>query len=427
MQDVSTASGLQAELDRLGSWAAVGRAHGIPPTTLQQRGKRWGCKTPHVRSVGIGDGTATSAGESPTGPAAVTIDVDPTMVRWTDSDLIAFHNLDPELNIVTGRQAKRWNQAIGDGNVAEMNGLTLTIETRYPANAILPARTEGWTPPRRKPPRPGKAHRVITVSTDWHAPYQDRGLEDCYLQVLADLQPDEDWDLGDLCDFPTPSRHRTTRGHEATPQEGIDERHKHDAKRVAAAPNAIHKRMLGNHDERIDHAIRDKIGAHVARLARAGDTLPVIDLANLLRYDELGIELLRPDGDYHSVVAKICDGLNARHGTKSGPHGGAIKTMQRRSSSQLSGHDHKQLSTIHVSYDDDDRVELRLSASIGCGCSRALARTYAEDADIHLGFAVVTDHGGGIFNVENVRYDDARRVLYFRDKVYRPSVEALAA
>lgn len=426
MRDISTPHGLQSELDRLGSWAAVAREHGVRVTTLKGRGRRMGCESPNARAGSAGGAPHENTAGGATGPSGVEVEIDPTMVRWSDSDLIAFHGLDPEQSIITRRQAKRWNQAIGDGQVAEMNGLTLTIEPRYPANTILPARTEGWTPPRRKQPRPGRATRVITVSTDWHAPYQDRGLEDCYLQVLADLQPDEDWDLGDLCDFPTPSRHRTTRGFEASPQEGIDERYKHDAKRVAAAPNAIHKRLYGNHDERIDHAIRDKIGAHVARLARAGDTLPVMDLANLLRYDELGIEVLRPGGDYHSVVAKICEGLNARHGTKSGPMGGAVKTMRRRSTAQLSGHDHKQMATIHVMYDDDDMVELRLSASIGCGCQRALARSYAEDADIHLGFAVVTDHGGGVFNVELARYDDAKRVLYFRDRVYRPALAVAA-
>lgn len=411
MDDITTAHGLQAELDRLGSWAAVSRAHGVRESTLKDRGRRLGCCSPSPRATLV----------NPTGtPRAIEVDIDPAMVRWTDSDLLAFHDIDPAESIITKRQAKRWNQAIGDGQVAEMNGLTLTIEPRYPADTILPARTDGWTPPRRKPPRPGRATRIITVSTDWHAPYQDRGLEDCYLQVLADLQPDEDWDLGDLCDFPTPSRHRTTQGFEATPQECVDERYRHDARRVAAAPNAQHKRLYGNHDERIDHAVRDKVGAHVARLARAGDTLPVLDLAHLLRYDELGIEVLRPEGDYHSVVAKIVEGLNARHGTKSGPMGGAVKTMSRRSAAQLSGHDHKQATTIHVMYDEDDRVELRLSSSIGCGCQRALARSYSEDAAAHLGFAVVTDHGGGVFNVELARYDDARRVLYFRDRVYRP-------
>lgn len=351
---------------------------------------------------------------------ALEVEVDPTMVRWTDSDLITFHGLDPELSIVTRRQAKRWNAALGEGKVAEMNGLTITIESRYPADTILPARTDGWKPPKRGAPLATAGTRVITVSTDWHEPYSDEGLFDCYLQVLEELEPDEDWDLGDLVDYPQPSRHRMTRGYEATPQECVDARYRHDAGRVAAAPNAVHKRLYGNHDVRVDIAVTEKVGAHVARLARAGDDLPVLDLGFLLRYDELGIEVLRPDGDYHSVVAKIVEGLNVSHGTKSGPFGGAVKRMVRRIASMLTGHDHKQVVKQHTAYDEDDNAHLTISASVGCGCRRDLARSYAEDADAHLGFAVVTDHGKGSFNVELARYDDTKQELYFRGKLYRP-------
>ncbi len=364
--------------------------------------------------------SATSSASTNGAPAGVEIEIDPTMVRWSDSDLMEFHGLDPELSIITRRQAKRWNAALGEGQVAEMNGLTITIESRYPADTILPARSEGWKPPKRGAPLATAGTRVITASGDWHEPYSDKGLFDCYLQVLEEIQPDEDWDLGDLVDYPQPSRHRMTKGFEATPQECVNTRYHHDAERVAAAPRAKHKRLYGNHDVRVDIAVTEKISRHVARLARAGDTIPVLDLAHLLRYDELGIEVLRPDGDYFSVVAKLVEGLNAAHGTKSGPYGGAVKRMLRRVASMLTGHDHKQLVTQHVAYDDNDDPVLTISASIGCGCQRALARSYTEDADVHLGFAVVTDHGNGSFNVELARYDDTRRELYFRGNVYRP-------
>lgn len=376
-------------------------------------GNPTGVPAPRVRNL---DGRPPREKDS----VGVEVEIDPTMVRWSDSDLAKFHGIDPELNIVVKRQAKRWNQAIGDGQVAEMNGLTLTFEARYPADTILPARAEGWKPPKRGARRATAGARVITVSTDWHEPYSDAGLFDCYLQVIAELKPDEDWDLGDLVDYPQPSRHRMTKGFEATPQECVDARYRHDAERVAAAPNAIHRRLYGNHDVRVDIAVTEKVSKHVARLARAGDEIPVLDLAHLLRYDELGIEVLRPDGDYHSVVAKIVEGLNVAHGTKSGPFGGAVKRIVRRVASMLTGHDHKQLLKQHTVYDEDDNVVVTIAASIGCGCQRALARSYAEDADAHLGFAVVTDHGNGSFNVELARYDDTKRELYFRGKVYRP-------
>lgn len=417
---------LIADLERLGSRAAVAREYGIASTTLQKRMQREGIASPHARATG-----STEPPSVTTGDTGIKVDGDtativwPAGTPWSLGEVCRTANLDPNEWLPVRAIPNIWQAISKDDGIVDLHQIKVELVRRIPADMILPARSDGWKPPKPKP-LPQRATRTIVVSTDWHAPYQDRGLEDCYLQVLADLQPDEDWDLGDLCDFPTPSRHRTTKGFEASPQQCVDERYRHDARRVAAAPNAVHKRMYGNHDVRVDIAVTEKVGAHVARLARAEDTLPVLDLGHLLRYDELGIEVLRPDGDYHSVVARIVEGLSARHGTKSGPMGGAVKTMNRRATSQLSGHDHKSVLTQHVMYDDDDEVELRISASIGCCCQRALARSYNEDADIHLGFAVVTDHGGGVFNVELARYDDARRVLYFRDKVYRPGIGSFA-
>lgn len=402
-----------------GSISAAARAlGGVSPRAAREAWAK-------LRDAGSVDSSASDQTASVAVDTTV-IEVDPEHVRWTDSDLLKFHGLDPENQIISRRTAKRWNAALGEGRVAEMNALTITVEARYPVGMLLPARADGWKPPVCKPPKKSLGvPRVLLISTDWHAPYENVGLFDCYLQVSEEIEPDEDWDLGDLVDYPQPSRHRMTRGFEATPQECVNARYRHDAMRVNAAPNARHVRLYGNHDVRVDIAVTEKVGAHVARLARAGEEIPVLDLGNLLRYDELGIEVLRPDGEYHSVIAKLADGLNARHGTKSGPMGGAVKTKGRRSASQLGGHDHKQVSAQHVQYDDDDQVHLSVSASIGCGCRRELGGSYTEDSDIHLGFVVVTDHGNGSHNVEFARYDDRREELYFRGKLYRPRATAM--
>lgn len=362
---------------------------------------------------------------TPTAPAptvgATELIIDQTQVKWTDSDLLAYHNIDPDTHIVVERKPKRWNQAIGDGQVAEMNALALRVVPKITPDMILPAKIDG---PRFEIPGKRsytKTHpKTILMSCDWHAPYQDKGFESCYLQLMRDLEPDEEWDIGDLMDLPSPSRHRTTKGFEATPQECVNERYDMDLRRCEASPGTIKKRLLGNHDVRVDIAIQEKIGTHVSRLCPAHTDIPLHDIGVALRYDELGIELVRPNGDYHSVLVQIAEGLSAAHGTKSGPHGGAIKRMARRNDSHISAHDHKQLVTQHISYDDLDDPIITISASIGCGCSRALARSYSEDADIHIGCALVTDHRNGVFNIEPARYDDRREVLIFRGKVYTP-------
>lgn len=400
---------LWQQIDQHGSMRRAAEANGVNHSTIST----WAKRLPRELA-----GSAGSGAQTPSVGAAIELEIDPTKVKWSDTDLMVDMGIDPETHIVIGRKAKRWNAPIGEQQVAELQSLALTVVPRLTPDMILPPVLPGWRPVK---PRPGgkRSYKMIVVVSDTHAPYQDVGLEDCFNQFLATHAPARAYDLGDLLDLPIPSRHKTTRGFEASPQESIDERYRLDARRVAASPTTRWEVMLGNHDIRIDTEIQAKIGAHISRLTRAEGDMPVMDIGFLLRYDELGIKLLRPDGDYHSVTAKIVDGLNARHGTKAGVHGGAVKTMSRRHTSMLGGHDHQQMLQQHVSYDDENVAHNLISCSIGAMCQRDLG--YVEDPNVAQGFAVITDHGDDGFHVELARWDDRLQRLYFRDEVYTPS------
>jgi hypothetical protein len=422
MQDVSTASGLQAELDRLGSWAAVSRLHDIPATTLKHRGRRWGCKSPAPRAGGNGAPHTPEPARGGTAPAAAvhgdaaTITL-PVGAKWQPDQLLRDHGLDPAEWIVTNARPNTWQALAPEGEIVDLHQLKVEAVRRIPTDALLPARTEGWTPATR-PTRPTRATELVCIVSDTHAPYHDPGLHNCLLQWLNRHTPTRAYDFGDLLDLPTPSRHRTTRGFEASPQESIDTRYRLDAERVAASPTTAWTAVYGNHDERLDHAAHDKIGAHVARIARAGDTLPVWDLGFLLRYDELGITVARPTGDYHSVTLEIAPGLFARHGTKAGKHGGAAKAIERRASSIAQGHDHKQVQQQIIRYDDAGIARSHWTISFGAMCLRDLG--YVEDADTAQGFTTITVHADGSWHPEMARYDDATQTLYWRDERYQP-------
>jgi hypothetical protein len=43
---------------------------------------------------------------------------------------------------------------------------------------------------------------------------------------------------------------------------------------------------------------------------------------------------------------------------------------------------------------------------------------YTDDPDIQQGFATVTIHADGYWNVELARYDDRRKTLVWRDQKY---------
>lgn len=287
---------------------------------------------------------------------------------------------------------------------------------------LTAARSKGWRPSLPKRAAPDRATQLVVCVSDTHAPYHDPGLHDCLLQWLNQHQPERAFDFGDLLDLPTPSRHRTTRGFEASPQESLNVRYQLDAERVAASPHTRWTVCLGNHDERLDHAVRDKVGAHVARIARAGEDVPVMDLGFLLRYDELGIELARPSGDYHSVTLEIAPGLHARHGTKAGKHGGAVKAIEKHAGSVAQGHDHKQVLQQIVKYDEAGVAQSRWAISFGAMCSRDLG--YVEDPDVGQGFLTITVHADGSWHPELARYDAASKRLYWRSECYTATGDA---
>ena len=251
-------------------------------------------------------------------------------------DVLRDNGLDPKDWVVTDSWPNSWNALAPEGEVVTLHQLKLQARKIIPDDMILPARNEGYRPRRITNPKRSKQPELVLTVGDTHAPYHDKGLHECTRRWLAHNKPQRAYDLGDLVDLPIPSRHRPTQGFEATPQECIDTRYEVDVDRVDASEDTVWEALYGNHDIRVDHAVRDKIGAHVARLSRAGSDLPVLDLAYLLRYDELGIKIHRPPGDYHSVTIEIAPGLFARHGTKAGKHGGAMKAVERRDSSLAS-------------------------------------------------------------------------------------------
>lgn len=425
MQGPTTPEQARADLERFGTVSGVARAYGMPRGTLVSRLETWGIQSPTKRGAHKPDGTTPRAttpdpAESPLHPDARSIVVDPGNPFQPDQ-ILRDEGLDPDEWIVTDARPNQWQALAPEGEIVTLHQLKVEARRRIPADAILPARTEGWRP-RRRTAKPGRATKLVLVVSDTHAPYHDEGLHECLLQWITKHQPDDAWDLGDLIDLPTPSRHRATRGFDHTPQECIDARYRLDADRVAASPSTRWRALLGNHDIRIEHAIIDKIGTHVARIARAGDTLPVMDLGHLLRYDELGIDLVRPEGEYFSVTVEIAPGLNGRHGTKSGgKHGGSVKTIERRTGSMMQGHAHKLVTHLHTRYDDAGVARDLWTLDVPTMARRDIASSYMEDGDVAQGFWSIAQHADGSWHPEMARYDDSTRTLYWRDERYQPS------
>lgn len=131
-----------------------------------------------------------------------------------------------------------------------------------------------------------KDNLLFQIGSDFHGaslidPFAYRVWKD----VAKEHQPDAVRYNGDLVDFPRLSRHRQLPGHFALNlQQEIDGGVNIMAETRAAAPNADHKYIMGNHDIRLVTALAD--------CAPVFSSLRDLRFANLFKLDELEIGLV---------------------------------------------------------------------------------------------------------------------------------------
>lgn len=282
-------------------------------------------------------------------------------------------------------------------------------------------RTDGWTAPVVTP-KPLSSGDSIIILGDRHEPFREDALWSHMLSVVKDLQPKKIVDLGDVGDFPTPSRHRQNLSgvYRATVNQctqGI-----YDGWRdiVHVAPESERIQLFGNHDVRIDIAVQEKLNSlsGIKRVDTEGwEGELLLDLPYICRFDELGVTPIYPVGEYHHASYEILPGLMGIHGTKAGKTGGASVHTPTFECSFIQGHDHKQFITPFIRYDSAGTPHHRLGISAGMMGRRD--QGYVAFGDAQQGFVVVSVLDDGLWSVDLARYDDKRKVLYFRDCLYK--------
>ena len=400
-----------------GSLREVARRMGVDVSTLS----RWRSRQREQRDTSASSATVRERpGATITGDAAVLVSrPNPRgTATLTPDDLLRAHGLEPDDWDVTPTM-NAWDALVGDGSVTTLAQLKIVAKRRRPLDLILPARPDGWKPKRVRRRRPVDAGKPTTwlVVSDLHAPYHDVGLHRAICRFLDDVRPDRAVDLGDQMDLPSPSRHRATPGWKATPNECIQSAHEVWADRVAACETTAWSALLGNHDDRIRIAAEERI-PQIADLRAAGEDLSVFDVSKLLHLDRLGVDLIRPAGEYHAAEVWIAPTLVGRHGTKTGAKGqpGAGKAADRLTVSILQGHDHRQGLVYLTRWEGQERAGDVVAASVGMSCERVGGLGYAEDPDWQPGAAFVTVWDDGRFNVELLRWDAGE--LVWRDRRY---------
>ena len=176
--------------------------------------------------------------------------------------------------------------------------------------------------------------RRVAIVSDTQIPYDDRKALKAVIQFISDTQPDEVVHIGDLVDFPSPSRwNKNTRGEfEGSVYEDSEttkRRFLGPLRAVYDGPVKVHE---GNHDERA----RVYLEKYAPALAGTG----AFDFENLLDFDGFGVEVA-------PVFYEIAPGWISTHGHKGGirlsPIAGntATNAAKKFGKSVVMGHTHR--------------------------------------------------------------------------------------
>jgi predicted phosphodiesterase len=179
------------------------------------------------------------------------------------------------------------------------------------------------------------ARRIVIIS-DTQIPYDDRKALKSVIQFIGDTKPDEVLHIGDLMDYPTPSRWTKGTAEEFSQRikpdsEQCKRRFLEPLRQVYSGPVGVHE---GNHDSRP----RDYLAKFAPALAEyAAD----FRFENLLDFNGFGVTVL-PE------FYRVAPGWISTHGHRGGVRlsqkasDTAYNAMLRFNTSVMVGHTHRQ-------------------------------------------------------------------------------------
>lgn len=245
-----------------------------------------------------------------------------------------------------------YKDADGNAHTVDMHGLDLVPTwadgPEWPV--VQPAAPTVIKPPAKRPKPTGLPVAVVLpdpqigyrrdVETGELDPFHDEAALTVALQITADAQPAQVVNLGDLLDLPEWGPYEQEPAFQQTTQPTIDRAHRFLAEQRAAAPDAKIVLLEGNHDRRLEKAIRrNAMSAFGLRRANEPESWPVLSVPNLLRLDDLDVTYV---GGYPAGIHWVNDNLACIHGHKvrsSGSTAAAVIDDERVS--MIFGHVHR--------------------------------------------------------------------------------------
>lgn len=345
-----SAQELRQLLSEHGSWAAAARATGRNVSQIKTRAQTFGIRVkdaPTTTDTPAGGPSRTvETGKETASAEFVEATVNPDDVP-TDAELLRRANLDPKLWEVVSRRQSVWEAQGPGGEDKTMRSLRVSYGRIKATLSDLVQPAFGGRPVTVRPParlkRNERQSSLVFVLSDFHCPYHDPKLLSITEQVLLEAQPDRLIINGDLVDWPSVSRHANERG-EATANECVQSAGEVLGRLIAAVPdNCLVQFIPGNHDSNLSRYLNERAAA-AADLCVAGSDVPVWSLRNLLRFDELGVEMVGSEDRWMHSTVKLTDELVVRHGlsVKAGSAASVIANFKSATFATVSGHTHRQ-------------------------------------------------------------------------------------
>lgn len=353
-----------------------------------------------------------------------------TEISASPEALLLKRGLDPEDWNITDVSATDWQGPVAGGGIRVLERLAVSVKRRRPLDLILPARSDGWVAPAAQGRRATWEKPLLAVVvSDQQAPYHDPVLHELFCAWLDENRPDRGVINGDLIDLPDVSRHRNNPNRPATVRECIQTGYDLARGYVENSPGCEWDFIPGNHDERIRNFLID-FAPEIYDVPRAtppgqDQEEPVWDLSFLMRFDELGIEYVDPDGKYDQAQVKLSPHLAVRHGwlAVKGAAESARKTLEHLGYSIIVGHTHRQGISHITKHDIDRNPETHQAVEGGCMCiisdRPVLERkgaNYTPAPDWQNGFTTATIWPDGTFKTDLATYFDG--TLIWRDQRY---------
>lgn len=333
----------------------------------------------------------------------------------TVDSIIREWGLDPAEWLVADVRPNQWEALGPGGEILTLRQLKFSLRRIVSLEILSPATHVPDLVRPKKVRVSVKEPDVIVVEGDHQIPYADPELDACVNQLVTVLQPQEHVFLGDTLDYPTISRFPDHPAAMATPQECVNEGYAMLRRRADAAPNAVRKKLEGNHDARPAKELLSR-AERLYGLAPAGEVEPALSHRRLLHLDRLGVELVTDiRGWEHAIVELVPgrDGLEVRHGFVTGQNT-AKKTLAKVGRSFICGHVHESETQLKLDY--PEKV-LRWAHINGSMCRNdGVFPHFQVHPEWNQGCTVVSRWRDGKFNIERATFDDG--ALYWRGQRY---------